>query len=50
MTLLIQPSGDPSPAGSRTAIETLTQLIENAFEGDPKHSILSNIRDLDDEE
>jgi hypothetical protein len=46
MTNLSQSS---APAGSRVAIETLTWLIEDAFEGDPSHSLLANIRDLPDE-
>lgn len=35
---------------SRTAIETLAWLIEDAFEGDPDHSLLANLRDLQEEE
>jgi uncharacterized damage-inducible protein DinB len=31
---------------SRTAIETLVWLIEDAFEGDPDHSLLANLRGL----
>jgi len=31
---------------SRTAIETLVRLIEDAFEADPDHSLLANIRDV----
>lgn len=31
---------------SRTAIETLVRLIEDAFEGDPDHSLLANIRNV----
>ena len=31
---------------SRTAIETLAWLIEDAFEGDPDQSLLANLRDL----
>jgi uncharacterized damage-inducible protein DinB len=50
MTSQFQSSGDPGPAGSRTAIETLARLTEGAFEGDPKHSILANLRDVQDEE
>jgi hypothetical protein len=34
---------------SRTAIDTLTWLIEEAFEGDPSHSLLANLRDLREE-
>ena len=33
-------------AGSHVAIDTLAWLIEEAFEGDLSHSLLSNIRDL----
>src|SRR5688572_6066363 len=33
-------------APSRSAIETLAWLIEDAFEGDPAHSLLANLRDL----
>jgi uncharacterized damage-inducible protein DinB len=50
MTLPAQSSGDPGPAGSRAVLETFINLIESAFESDPKHSLLANIRDLDDEE
>lgn len=35
---------------SRTAIETLAWLIEDAFEGDPDHSLLANIRNLSEED
>lgn len=31
---------------SRTAIETLAWLVEQAFDGDPSHSLLANLRDL----
>jgi hypothetical protein len=31
---------------SRITIETLARLIEDAFEGDPDHSLLANLRDL----
>ena len=34
----------------RTAIETLAWLIEDAFEGDPDHSLMSNLRTLKDED
>jgi hypothetical protein len=37
-------------ASSRTAIETLAWLIEDAFEGDPAHSLLANLHDLRDED
>lgn len=35
---------------SRTAIDTLARLIEDAFEGDPEHSLLANLRDLREED
>jgi uncharacterized damage-inducible protein DinB len=31
---------------SRTAIDTLAWLIEEAFDGDPAHSLLANLQDL----
>jgi uncharacterized damage-inducible protein DinB len=31
---------------SRTAIDTLAWLIEEAFDGDPSHSLLANLQDL----
>lgn len=31
---------------TRTAIDTLAWLIVDAFEGDPSHSLLANLRDL----
>ena len=34
---------------SRTAIETLAWLIEEAFAGDPSHSLLANLHDLPEE-
>jgi uncharacterized damage-inducible protein DinB len=34
----------------RTAVETLAWLIEDAFEGDPRHSLLANLRALRDED
>jgi uncharacterized damage-inducible protein DinB len=37
-------------AKSRTAIDTLVWLIEDAFEGDPEHSLLANLRDVRDED
>ena|SRR5687768_3474149 len=35
---------------SHTAIDTLARLVEEAFEGDPSHSLLANIRDLREED
>jgi hypothetical protein len=35
---------------SRTAIDTFAWLIEEAFEGDPSHSLLANLRDLREED
>src|SRR4030095_394561 len=37
-------------AKSRTALETLAWLIEEAFEGDSSHSLLANIRNLSEED
>jgi uncharacterized damage-inducible protein DinB len=37
-------------AHSRTGIDTLTRLIEDAFEGDPEQSLMANLRDLRDED
>ena len=39
-----------SAASSRTAIDTLAWLIDDAFAGDPAHSLLANLRDLPDED
>jgi uncharacterized damage-inducible protein DinB len=33
-------------SNSRTAIDTLAWLIEEAFDGDPSHSLLANLHDL----
>jgi uncharacterized damage-inducible protein DinB len=35
---------------SHTAIDTLIWLIEEAFEGDPSHSLLANLKDLREED
>ncbi len=35
---------------SRTAIETLVWLIEDAFQGDPDQSLIGNLRDLREED
>jgi uncharacterized damage-inducible protein DinB len=35
---------------SHTAIDTLARLIEEAFEGDPSHSLLANLHDLREED
>ena len=35
---------------SRTAIDTLARLIEEAFDGDPSHSLLANLHDLREED
>jgi hypothetical protein len=35
---------------SHTAIDTLTWLIEEAFDGDPSLSLLANLRDLREED
>ena len=39
-----------SPSNSRTAIDTLAWLIEEAFAGDPSHSLLANLQDLREED
>ena len=49
MTNLSPSSSCLSSTGSRIALETLAWLIEDAFEGDPSHSLLANLRDLPDE-
>jgi len=35
---------------SRTVIEMLALLIEKAFEGDPSHSLIANLHDLQEED
>jgi uncharacterized damage-inducible protein DinB len=35
---------------SRVVIDTLARLIEEAFDGDPSHSLLANLRDLREED
>lgn len=37
-------------ASCHVAIDTLAWLIEDAFEGDPSHSLLANLHDLRDED
>jgi hypothetical protein len=37
-------------SGSRTALETLIWLTNQAFDGDPDQSLISSIRDLRDED
>lgn len=39
-----------SGSNSRTVIDTLAWLIEEAFEGDPSHSLLANLHDLQEED
>jgi len=39
-----------SPEDSHTAIDTLAWLIEDAFGGDPAHSLLANLHELQAEE
>jgi hypothetical protein len=46
----VNPERKAEPSGSRTAIDTLAWLIEEAFEGDPEHSLLANLRDLQEED
>ena len=45
-----QSDSDVGATNSRTAIETLARLSEDAFEGDPDHSLLANPRDLREED
>lgn len=45
---LVNQSGEN--ASSRTAIDTLVWLIEDAFQGDSSHSLLANLRELKDNE
>src|SRR5689334_15371058 len=35
---------------ARTAIDMLASLIEKAFEGDPSHSLIANLHDLQEED
>ena len=37
-------------ASSHVVIDTLAWLIEDAFEGDPSHSLLANLHDLQEED
>ena len=37
-------------ASSHIVIDTLAWLIEDAFEGDPSHSLLANLHDLREED
>jgi hypothetical protein len=39
-----------SNQSSRTAVETLAWFIEEAFEGDPPHSLLANLHELREED
>jgi uncharacterized damage-inducible protein DinB len=39
-----------SVSNSRVAIDTLAWLIEEAFDGDPSHSLLANLHDLREED
>jgi len=43
-------SQSSSSANSRIAIDTLVWLIEDAFEGDPAHSLIAHLHDLHDED
>jgi hypothetical protein len=45
---LIKSTEGARSALSRTAVDTLAWLIEDAFEGDPSHSLMANLRDLSD--
>ena len=39
-----------SRSASRFAIDTLARLTEEAFDGDPSHSLLANLRELREED
>ena len=39
-----------SGSESRVRIDTLAWLIEEAFDGDPSHSLLANLQDLREED
>jgi uncharacterized damage-inducible protein DinB len=41
---------DMSVATSRIAVDTFAWLIEEAFDGDPSHSLLANLHDLREED
>ena len=47
MNISKPPSG---MTNSRTALDTLAWLIEEAFEGDPSHSLVANLQGLRDED
>jgi uncharacterized damage-inducible protein DinB len=42
-------STTPTGVNARIALDTLVWLIEDAFDGDPAHSLLANLRDVPDE-
>jgi uncharacterized damage-inducible protein DinB len=50
MATPIRSNGDVRSASLRAAIDTLAWLIEDAYEGDPEHSLLANLRDLREED
>ena len=43
-------SKDAQAANSHIVVDTLAWLIHDAFEGDPSHSLLANLRDLREED
>jgi uncharacterized damage-inducible protein DinB len=45
-----RPTTSANSTRSHTSIDTLGWLIHDAFEGDPSHSLLANLRDLRDED
>jgi uncharacterized damage-inducible protein DinB len=47
---MTNPTTPTSIDRGRTAIETLAWLSQQAFDGDPAHSLLANLRDLSAEE
>ncbi len=47
---MTQPNSIADPTASHAAIDTLAWLIEDAFEGDPSHSLIANVHDLSEED
>jgi len=47
---MTQPNSIASPTHSHAAIDTLAWLIQDAFEGDPSHSLMANVHDLSEED
>jgi uncharacterized damage-inducible protein DinB len=50
MNELVQEDEKSSSDSSRTAVDTLAWLVEEAYSGDPEHSLLANLHDLREED